>query len=329
MITLKQLYLKHMPFFSLFPWFHVIIGQKFRKSNLEDAKKNAIEAAKNRDESNSDPRRKDIPIEIASTTNKIDDLKIKIQNDTVIQQDLRRTFETQSAIEQMKGQCQTEIEELKEKISEYRFQFQAYKISPPPQDLPGADIDKRGEELKKVMETVSDEINDKFEERDRELTKTRDTIRRIEAIVSEKSALYNHDIQSIRNKQHRMSGLKPSIEKTRQVVEELRSFEARDEGISTPVAITENRPEELLSYLTERIGDIEGQSIEGISPDMIKRVMKKLFKLVRLKLLSYQKCNLTNSTEALFFLYSRQIPKIKIASFYALAVSGTWFMKPM
>jgi DNA repair protein RAD50 len=259
----------------------VIVGQKFRKGNLEDAKKHAIDAAKNRDDANANPRRKDIPIEIASTTNKIDDLKTKIQNDTVVQQDLRRTFETQSAIEQLKGQCQTELEELKEKISDYRFQFQAYKISSPPSDLPGDDSDKRGEELKKIIEIVSDEINDKFEDRERELTKNQDTIRRIEAIVSEKSALYNHDIQSIRSKQQRIAVLKPSIEKTRQAVEELRSFEARDEEISTPVTITESRPEELLSYLTERIEEIEGHSTEGIPPHMIKKIMKKLFKLVR------------------------------------------------
>lgn len=264
------------------PSCHVIIGQKFRKSNLEDMKKNAMQAAKNRDDANADPRRKDIPIEIQSITNKIDDLKTKIQNDMVVQQDLRSTFETQSAIEQLKGQCQTELEELKEKISDFKYQFKAYNISPPPPDLPTGDIDKRGEELKKVMGTLSDEINDRLDDKDRQLTKNRDAIRRIEAIVSEKSALYNHDVQSIRSKQQRMNGLKTSVEKTRQVVEELRSFEARDEEISTPVTLTENHPEELLSYLTKRVGDIEGHSTEGIPPQMIKKIMKKLFKLVRL-----------------------------------------------
>jgi len=228
-------------------------GPKLRKGNLEDAKKSALMAAKNRDGANADPRRKDIPVEITSLTNKIDDIKIKIENDKVVQQDLRRTFETQSAIEQMKGQCQTELEELKEKVSDYRFQFQAYKVSPPPSDLPGDDTDKRGEELKKIMESVSEEITDKFDDRERELIKNQDAIRRIEAIVSEKSALYNHDIQSIRSKQQRLGGLKPSIERTRQVVEELRSFELRDQKVPTPVAITDARPEALLSYLTDRV----------------------------------------------------------------------------
>ena len=260
---------------------HRFLGQKYRKSNLEDAKNNFVKAAKERDDANANPRRKEIPIEIQSIGNKIEDLKVKIKNDTEVQQDLRRTFETQSAIEQLKGQCETALEDLKEKISDYRFQFQAYKVSPPPTDLPGTSVDKRGEELKRVMVAVSDEINDKFQDKERELIKHEEAIRRIEAIVSEKSALYNRDVQSIRSNQQRLSELKPSVEKTQRVVKELRSFEAHEDGVSTPAVITENRPGELLSYLTKRIEDIESHSTEGIPPQTIKAVIKKLFKLVR------------------------------------------------
>ena len=70
---------------------------------MEDAKNNFVKAAKERDDANANPRRKEIPIEIQSIGNKIEDLKVKIKNDTEVQQDLRRTFETQSAIEQLKG----------------------------------------------------------------------------------------------------------------------------------------------------------------------------------------------------------------------------------
>ena len=208
---------------------------------------------------------------------------MKIQNDMVVQRDLRSTFETQSAIEQLKGRCQTEFEELQEKISSYRYQLHAFKINSDNVDLPGSDVDKRGEELKKVIEKLSEQINDKFADRERVLTKSQESIRNVEAIISQKSALHEHDVKSIRIKQQRMAGLKPCIEKTRQVVEELRSFEARDEEISTPLTVTADNPEELLSYLTKRIEDIEGHSTEGIPPHMIKKVMKKLFKLVRMK----------------------------------------------
>ena len=240
-----------------------------------------MKAAKARDEANADQRQKEIPIEIGSLNNKIEELKKKIENDRAVQEDLRSTFKTQSAIEQMKTKCQTDLEELKINISEYRFNCQAYRIAPPPPELPGDDTDKRGEELKKIMEGVNDEISGKLEDRERELEKHQDMIRRIEAIVSEKSALYNHGVQSIRQKQQRSAALKPSIDKTKKVVEELRSFEQREQKVPTPVAITDGRPEELLSYLTERVDDIDGHSTEDIPPKIIRKVLKKLFYLVR------------------------------------------------
>ncbi len=199
----------------------------------------------------------------------------------VVQQDLRSTFETQSAIENLKGQCQTELEELEEKVSGYNFQMQAYKISTPPSSLPGISTDKNGDELKKIMRSVSDAIGERFDDRERVLIKNQENVQRLKAIISEKSALHNHDLQSIKSRQQRLDGLKPSVEKTRQVVEELISFEARDEDVTTPGTITAERPDELLTYLTKRINNIEGQSTEDIPPQTIKKVMKKLFNLVR------------------------------------------------
>lgn len=232
---------------------------------------------------------------------------MKIQNDRVVQQDLRSTFETQSAIEQLKGQCQTELEELQEKIAVHRFQMQAYKISSPPQNLPGGDTDKRGEELKKLMRVVNDAISDRFDDRERVLIKSQESVRRQEKLISEKTALRDHDVQSIRSKQQRMAELKPSFERTRQVVEELLSFEARDDEVTSPVGITAERPDDLLSYLTKRMESIEGQSTEGIPPQMIKKIMKKLFKLVRTKTSSYWHYHLLLSCHRNTFLLKRFI----------------------
>ena len=202
----------------------------------------------------------------------------------------RRTLETQSAIEQKKEQCRSELEELKLKVADYRFQFQAYKIASPPSDLPADETDRRGEELKKIMESVGDKISDKFEDREAELNKLRDTSRQIQQMVSEKTALYNHDIASIREKRLRAGGLGQSLEKTRKVVEELRSFEQHERKIPTPIAIRENRPEELLKYLSEKLDDIESSFTGAIPPDVVKKVVRKLFKLVstQLKLCTFR-----------------------------------------
>ena len=111
------------------------------------------------------------------TLNCNEDLKLKIQNDMVVQQDLRSTFETQSAIEQLKGRCQTEFEDLKEKISDYKFQLEGYRIASNSADLPGSDVDIRGEELKRAVQSLSEKINDQLADRERVLTKNQDSLR--------------------------------------------------------------------------------------------------------------------------------------------------------
>ena len=254
-------------------------GPKLRKSTLDDTRRNTEVEAKKRDEANANPRRKDIPIEITSLTNKIDDIKITIEHDKTVQQDLRRTMETQSSIDQKKEQCRSDLEELNIKLADYKFQLQAYKITPPPHTLPGDDTDKRGEELKQLIEKIGDEINCKFEDRERELNKNQDAARRIEAVVLEKRALLSHNLQSSRTLRQKLVGLQQSIEKTKQVVEHLRSFESRDLKIPTPVSITETDPEKLLSYLTMRLEYIDSGSTDEIPPAMVKKVVKKLFRL--------------------------------------------------
>ena len=251
---------------------------------MEDTKKNTEKAAKNRDEANADPRRKDIPIEITSLSNKIDDIKIQIENDKAVQKDLRQTLETQSAIEQKKEQCRSELEELNIKVTDYRFQLQAYKISAPQQTLPGDDTDKRGEELKKIMEKIGDEINVKFDNRERELINNQDSARKIQSVIAENKALLNHNLQSSRAFRQRLGGLQESIEKTKHVVEQLRSFEPRELKLPTPVGITETRPDELLSHLNQRLEEIDNESTEGIPPEVVKKVIKKLFRLVSVPL---------------------------------------------
>jgi len=256
-------------------------GPKLRKSNLEDTKKNTETAAKKRDEANADPRRKDIPIEITSLSNKIDVIKIEIENDKAVQKDLRQTLETQSAIEQKKEQCRSELEELNIKVTDYRFQLQAYKIPAPPQTLPGDDIDKRGEELKMIMEKIGDEINVKFDDRERELFNNQDGTRKIQSVIAENKALLKHNLQSSRALRQRLGGLQQSVEKTKQVVEQLRSFEPRELKLPTPVGITETRPDELLSHLTQRLEEIDNESTEGVPPEVVKKVIRKLFKVAQ------------------------------------------------
>lgn len=242
----------------------------------------AAKAAKQRDEANADPRRKAIPIELASLDNKIDDVKAKIERDKVVQQDLRRTAETQNAIQVMKDQCAKELDILQEDIQEFNFQFQLSRVTPPPKELPTANDDQRGDGLKKIMEKIHDDVERKLRGKEAELEKYNDAVRRLEQVVSEKSALLKHDQQTLMSKRPRFVQLDASVGKARQVVAEMRQVEPRLLGFQTPTAISETKPQDLLNYLTKRLEEIEGQSTEGIGSGDLKKIMLKLFHQVRI-----------------------------------------------
>ena len=123
------------------------------------------------------------------------------------------------------------------------------------------------------------------------MIKNQDVTRNIQSVIAEKTALLNHNTQKARSIRQRLIGLEPSIEKTKQIVEELRTFENRELQIPTPIAIKDTRPEELLSYLDERIQTLDDESMEGIPPAAVKKVIKKLFQMVSLdSVLSFGFC---------------------------------------
>jgi DNA repair protein RAD50 len=250
-----------------------------RKANLDDAKAKAADASKKRDEANANPKRKDIPIEIASLTNKMEEIKVKIEGDKTIQNELFQLQEQQIQIDQIKKSADQELEKLQEdiKLDSNSLQFRAYKIKPPTTDLPTRDVDKAGEQVKKLMNSLHDEIQERLEERDSELGKTNDDVRRLTAVVSEKNALLHQDKQSIGSIKVRMDQLQSNLDKTEQVVQELRVFE----GSGFNFDATAKDPQKLLDHLTDTVEKMDSESTEGIPQTAIRKVMNKLLKQVR------------------------------------------------
>lgn len=250
-----------------------------RKANLEDAKAKAADASKKRDEANANPKRKDIPIEISSLTMKMEEIKVKIEGDKTVQNELFQLQEQQIQIDQIKKSADQELEKLQEdiKIDSNSLQFRAYKIKPPTTDLPTRDVDKVGEQVKKLMYGLHDDIQERLEERDSELGKTNDDVRRLTAVVSEKNALLQQDKQSIGSIKARMDQLQSNLDTTEQVVQEIRAFE----GSGFSFDVTTKDPQKLLDYLTDTIEKMDSESTEGIPQNAIRKVMNKLLKQVR------------------------------------------------
>jgi chromosome segregation ATPase len=245
---------------------------------LEDAKTNAAKMAKQRDEANADPRREAIPIELGSLQSKIDNIKNKIDTEKAIEKDLRELQEHEFQIQNSKKQADSDLDQLQEDIKQdsCSYNFTTYKVEAPPAELPNRRDDSKGEQLKKSMERICDDVQERLIERDSEFNDENDTVRRLTAAVSERNALLQQSQQSVAITKNRMTQLEESVEKVKKVIQEVRSFEDR-----IPASLDQGNPHDLFDYLTKRLEDLEGESTEGIPHDAIKKVLKKLFKLVR------------------------------------------------
>lgn len=239
----------------------------------------AGKAATKRDEANANPRRQDIPIEISSLTNKMEDIRAKLETDKSVQTELLQLQEHQIQIQETKKLAETELSELVEDIRTDANEntWRSYNLQIPPKDLPKLDDDKVGDKLKKTMYDVSRDVSEKFQEKEADLSKSNDDVTRLNQLFSEKKALLQQDGLSLSNKKSRMGVLQRSVDKVKTVLQEVRSFE----NSSKLTDLSESSPQEFLDFLSKRLETIETDSTEGVSQDVIKKVLKSLFKMVR------------------------------------------------
>jgi DNA repair protein RAD50 len=248
-----------------------------RKATLDDAKTKAETAAKKRDEANGNPKRKDIPIEITRLTNKMEDTRIKLENDKSVQNELLQLQEHQIQIQQTKKNADSELEALQEdiRLEVNADTWRSYKLKVPPTSLPNREQDKVGDHLKTVMDQVNRETLEKFQEKEADLSTTNDNVRRLTQLVSEKRALIQQDVVSVAIKSSRMATLQQSVDQVKQVLQEVRAFENK----KLP-ELHETMPHELLDYLTKLLENIELESTEGVPSEVITKLVKSLFRLV-------------------------------------------------
>jgi len=249
---------------------------RVRKDDVEDARKNANKLAAQRDSLNKDPRRSQIATEIRSFEDKSDRLKRDIEEDTDALRDLRETAEAQHEISVLKQQIERDIEDLKESIQESDFALKSRNIDVPTIESSG---DETSDELNDGMDKLTEDVSTKFQTADTELRKAREQFTALQSVVAEKSALLARDQQVVHSKRDKLVGLsnEGGIKKVENVLSELCQFEASN-GAPTPPELNETKPKELLAYLEERLEAEEAESLEGVQPELIKKIMKRLKK---------------------------------------------------
>lgn len=193
---------------------------------------------------------------------------------------LRENAEMQHEVAILKEQIGRDLEDLKEAIHVSDADLRSRNIDVPTIGMEG---DHTGELLNDAMDTLMADVSEKFRTAEDELKKIIGECNEAQRVVSEKRALFSHEKRSIETQRDRMEELggdTGGIKKVLRVVQELRQFEGSS-NVSTPPGINESKPRELLSYLDERLEAEESENVEGIQPEVVGKILKRLKKLVR------------------------------------------------
>lgn len=252
------------------------MSTRTRKADVEEARKKADELAKQRDEANSDPRKAQIPTEIRHLEDKIDAIKRQMDDDRITLETLRFSADAQNSISVLKEQCVKEVEALHDSIREQASLLQKYNVQ---FHSPYSDDDD-GEALQREVENLFDLIRHKYDDAHNDLIRAGDEVTRTQQIVSEKTALMVNSQASYVTLKSRVERLSGSVQRVREVVQELRQYEAQ---LGKSVRVGEETPRELLEYLQKRLEDLDDDSPTDISHQNLKKLIKRLKKMVRAK----------------------------------------------
>jgi DNA repair protein RAD50 len=256
-----------------------------REDTVNEAKAKAADAAKKRDEANNNPRRKQIPIEIASLRNKMDAIQINLDKDKEVQEELMEFQKDEAEINEAKISADSEFETLQEEMKESvdPTQFRLFGLDSPPKVLPKRDDDKSGNELQSLIKKARDEIKDKLDEIQSDMEKINESVQNLTEKRDKTSALLDQDKASIVSVKARMTQLQNSVDRNAHVVQKVRTYErSRDrDSDENPFKPDEADPQALLDYLKERLDAIESESTKGVPVAVLKKVMKSLKKRVR------------------------------------------------
>lgn len=193
---------------------------------------------------------------------------------------LRENAEMQHEVAILKEQIGRDLEDVNESIHSSDADLRSRNIAVPTVDIPG---DETGDLLNDAMDTLMADISEKFRASEDELKKVTDEFYTAQGVASEKKALFIYDRQRIEEKSQGMEELTSEnggIRKVLRVVQELRQFEAAS-NVTIPPRINESKPRELLAYLDEKLEAEEAENVEGIQPEVVGKILKRLKKLVR------------------------------------------------
>jgi len=248
---------------------------RMRKSDIDEAKRSAERFAKARNDLNNDPKRNTIPRQISENDAKISKIKIDIDELNTALKELRKCAEDQHNIDILEKQMRQDIELLDEMEKENSFLLQKYQVKLP--DVKNVE----SAEVNRMMDSLLEEITDKFEKSKSDLEKAEEQLKSSSAQLSKLSAVLSHKQETLSKQKDQLTILSTDgrgVQQIKNAIKAVRQFETSTNG---DIGFDPNAdPQSLLLYFTKKIGEL---SNDDSQPESVSKVIKKLKKLSKIR----------------------------------------------
>jgi len=234
--------------------------------------------AEERELANNDPRRTQIPLEIRQIEDKMDMLKRKIEDESMVLEALKQTADSQNALASLREQCEKDFEAMEENIREETYSLTKFNI-PVPTSLPN-EGDEEGDGLRTTIEAMLNGARSKHDAANGHFRSASEDAVKSQKIVSEKTALLANSQRSLVSIRAKLQATAGSVEEVRKLVDALRTHEENLGESTLPPSATEESPREILEYLSERLEATEESAMDASVPEIVKKILKKLKKMV-------------------------------------------------
>lgn len=210
----------------------------------------------------------------------MDHLKRKIEDENIVLEALKQTTESQNALISLREQCAKEFEALEENIHDEEYTLTKQNIVVP-KSLP-KDDDEDGENLAKVIETMSNDARDKYDAANIFFRNASDEAVKSQKIVSEKTALLANCQRSLNTVKSKLQIATGSIHEIRKVLNDVSEGVVALKEESFPMTVAQEAPREILAFIDKRLSDVE-ENKDSIPAMFVNKILKKIRKMVRLQ----------------------------------------------
>eukprot|EP00970_Alexandrium_tamarense_P014915 scaffold4488_cov185-Alexandrium_tamarense.AAC.19 len=238
---------------------------RVRQSDVDEAKKQAADLARTRDELNNGSRRDDIAKEIKVQEDKLKSIASRIEQDMKIRKVLNDQKNEQSEIDMLEKQVSDEFLGLKDMLKDNSYVLSEHGEH---------NVTVTTEDPVSPVEVAANNIRRKHLDAEDDVNRANEAIADLNGKIAEKRAVLSQNngrLQQLKNRANQLNAEGGAVQKVNNVVSAILRSDLYDPDLIT----ADSKPSEIMQFLQDAISEL---SAIDVKPEVVSRILKPLKK---------------------------------------------------